>query len=42
MLVIISIFFPIVAIELAVIIWLLILILHGIKELEHHKIPYFH
>ena len=33
------IFFPIVAIELAVIIWLLIHILQEIEELEHHKKP---
>jgi len=30
-------FFPVVALELAVIIWLLIRILHEIEELKHHK-----
>lgn len=41
MLVVVSIFFPIIVIELAVIIWLLIRILHELEELEHHKRPCF-
>lgn len=40
MFIVVPILFSIVAIELAIIIWLLIHLLHEVKELEHHKKPH--
>lgn len=39
MFIVVSILFSVVAIELAILIWLLISVLHELKELEHHKKP---
>ncbi|ADY55864.1 hypothetical protein Sgly_1564 [Syntrophobotulus glycolicus DSM 8271] len=39
MLIVVSLFLPIIAIELAIIIWLLIHILHNLEEIEHHEKP---